>query len=85
MVTFWRRPKKLEFKSVAVGGLKAILRRMPSYADNPRLDIAQFEKYFANDGARATLWYGCFGEGKCMALAVLKRYHDDGIILLAEI
>lgn len=39
----------------------------------------------ANDGAPATLWYGCFDKEKCMALAVLKRYHDDGIILLAEI
>ena len=39
----------------------------------------------ANDGALATLWYGCFDNEKCMALAVLKRYRDDGIILLAEI
>lgn len=39
----------------------------------------------ANDGAPATLWYGCFDKEKCMALAVLKRYHDDDIILLAEI
>lgn len=39
----------------------------------------------ANDGALATLWYGCFDKEKCMALAVLKRYRDDGIILLAEI
>jgi hypothetical protein len=67
------------------GELKAILRGMPSYADNPRLNMFQFEKYMANDGALATLWYGCFDKKKCMALAVLKRYRDDGIILLAEI
>lgn len=87
MVTFWKRPKKLEFRQAldTGSGLKTILREMPSYTDNPRLDMTQFEKYLSNDGALATLWYGYFDEGKCMALAVLKRYHDDGIILLAEI
>jgi len=40
MVTLWKRLKKLEFKSVAAGELKAILQGMPSYADNLRLDIA---------------------------------------------
>ena len=65
------------------GELKALLREMPSYADNPRLKMPQFEKYLADDGAFATFWYGCFDSGKCMSLAVLKRYRDDGIILLA--
>lgn len=77
----------LEFRQVpAFGGeLKSILRKMPLYTDNPRLKTAQFEKYLAADGAFATLWYGCFGNGKCMALAVLKKYRDDGVILLAEV
>lgn len=87
MATFWKRPGKLEFRQVLNGGgeLKALLREMPSYADNPRLDISQFEKYLADDGAFATLWYGCFDGGRCTALAVLKKYRDDGVILLAEV
>lgn len=40
MVTLWKRLKKLEFKSVAAGELKAILRGMPSYADNARLKMS---------------------------------------------
>ena len=87
MVMFWKRPKKLEFRQVLDrdGELKAILREMPSYTDNPRLDMTQFEKYLSNDGALATLWYGCFENGRCTALAVLKKYRDDDVILLAEI
>ena len=84
-MTFWKQSKKLEFKRIAIDRLRVILQEMLSYADNLRLDIAQFEKYFVNDGARATLWYGCFDKEKCMSLAVLKKYRDDGIILLAEI
>lgn len=77
----------LEFRQVLDRGgeLKAILREMPSYADNSRLDMSQFEKYLADDGAFATLWYGCFDGGRCTALAVLKKYRDDGVILLAEV
>lgn len=79
-------PIGLEFRQVLAGGeLKAMLREMPSYADNPRLKMSQFEKYLADDGAFATLWYGCFDGGRCMSLAVLKKYRDDGIILLAEV
>ena len=78
---------KLEFRQVLDGGgeLKSILRGMPSYADNPRLNMFQFEKYLTDDSAFATLWYGCFDGSRCMSLAVLKRYHDDGVILLAEV
>jgi hypothetical protein len=77
----------LEFRQVLDGGgeLKSILRGMPSYADNPRLNMFQFEKYLTDDSAFATLWYGCFDGSRCMSLAVLKRYHDDGVILLAEV
>ena len=41
MVTFWKRPKKREFMHVSDrdGELKAILCEMPSYTDNPRLDM----------------------------------------------
>ena len=41
MVTFWKRPKKLEFRQVLDrdGELKTILREMPSYTDNQRLDM----------------------------------------------
>ena len=85
MVTFWKRSTKLEFKSIATDELNVILRDMPSYADNTRLKSDQFEKYLAADDAFATLWYGCFENGSCMALAVLKKYHDDGVILLAEV
>ena len=32
------------------------------------------------------MWYGCFDETKkCLALAVLKKYRNDGVILLAEV
>ena len=79
-------PRRLEFRQVLNGGeLRALLREMPSYTDNPRLKMSQFEKYLADDGAFATLWYGCFYNGKCMSLAVLKKYHDDDVILLAEV
>ena len=61
------------------------MRKMSLYIDNPRLKMAQFKKYLTVDGALATLWYGCFDNGTCMALAVLKKYRDDGVILLAEI
>ena len=85
MVTFWKRSKKLEFKSVAADNLKAILRNMLSYTDNMRLKSNQFEKYLTADDAFATLLYGCFENRRCMALAVLKKYRDDGVILLAEV
>lgn len=48
--------------------------------------MARFGKYLENDGAFATMWYSCFaGAGRCLALAVLKKYRDDGVILLAEV
>lgn len=40
MVTRWKRLKKLEFKSVAAGELKAILCKMPLYTDNTRLKMS---------------------------------------------
>lgn len=76
----------LEFRSITDWyELLDVLGGIREYTDNPRLDIAQFEKYLVDDGALATMWYGCFEGGKCMALAVLKKYRDDGLALLAEV
>lgn len=74
----------LDFRSVSEADVRDILAGIPERTDNARLNVVQFEKYLPSDGG-TTLWYGCFAGGSCASLAVLKRYRDDGLILLAEI
>lgn len=75
----------VEFKAVSDAEAKLLIDQFEKYTNNERLDLNQFEKYFdERHQTQLQLWYGCFKDGKCMALSVLKKI-PEGFILLAEI
>ena len=62
-----------------------IVSAMKSYSDNERLSTEQFTKYLdEHDTTHKKMWYGCFKDGKCVSLSLLKKIPED-FVLLAEI
>lgn len=75
----------LEFKSISERLMPEMIQDFFIRTNNQRYDSKQFEEYLSGEkySNGKTLWYGCFEDGECMSLAVLKKYKNDGIILLA--
>ena len=72
----------LQFRVVESEEAKHILEHVEEVTNNNRFMLCQFEKYIDKSDI---LWYGCFENSHCMALAALKKYVDDRVILLAEV
>ena len=68
--------------------IEHLLQFIPEMTANQRYKDMQFRKYLnptdVDFDRGDTLWYGCFEDGICKALSILKKYGDD-CILMAEI
>lgn len=82
----------IEFKSVSDQTARELIDNFESYTNNERLDLNRLYQPFSKEQQRQIskeqqrqkhIWYGCFEDGKCMAIALLKKI-PKGFILLAE-